>query len=177
MDSRCVTCGALAASLTVFAACGASPTMPSAVVSPETTAAAPLITPRYVPPPGPSIAVVRVSEFRVVRSAPSKNSNSFHYIPLVRLAEDGGVSAAWITGAVFTLLDIGSAGRVPDPSVDGYLPAGGTLDFLKLVGTVYGDPDVEISSSINATRVRVTITFADNQGRAGSVTAAADVDP
>lgn len=169
---RWIPCGVFAISL-AGAACAPSPTMPSAVVPLGALPAAPSGTPRYVPPPGPSSAVVRVSKFTVVQS-PARQG--FNLIPIVQLTEDSGASAAWITGAVFTYLDSGSPGRIPEVPLGGYLPAGGTLDFLKLVANAYGDPDLEFSNSINARRVGVTITFADNEGRVGSVSAATDVD-
>jgi hypothetical protein len=93
------------------------------------------------------------------------------YWPKLTLTETSGRSSASINKINFELLDIGSSGRVPPDLTPRAVPAGGTIS---LDDDGYG-PWFEISSTADASRVSVVISFVDDAGRGGSVSAIAPV--
>lgn len=122
---------------------------------------------------GPSDAVISISRFEVFGSRLSYGD--LDYIPVLSLTETGGRSAATITRVSFTLLDI-PHGAVPPWTGSAVVPAGGTRDLLRRVGNEYGEPDFEITNKEPAAaRVGVIVSFADEAGRLGSVSAIAAV--
>jgi hypothetical protein len=97
----------------------------------------------------------------------------FHYWPKLTLTETSGISRASIKAITFELLDVGPAGRVPPARDPGDVPAGGTI---QLVEDAYGyGPWFEIDSTANASRVSVVISFVDDAGRGGALSAVAQV--
>lgn len=133
--------------------------------------APPVPSPSPTPiPPGPSTAVVAVEAFAVSGTI---RGDWFNYRPTVRLTETSGKSGAWVTSLSFHLDDIGPAGNVPVWNVRKRIEAGATRDMIG-IGS-YGDPDFEIESRTSAARVSVVIRFTDDEGRPGSVSAAANV--
>jgi hypothetical protein len=101
------------------------------------------------------------------------NGGRFYYWPRLTLAETSGSSGAVIKQMVFELTDTGPEGKVPVVWNPMQVPAGGTLTLDE---GDYGDPWLEIdSTSANASRVSVVISYVDEQGRGGSISAVADV--
>jgi hypothetical protein len=119
------------------------------------------------------VATLVISEFNVLGS--KLPSGRLDYIPILSLAETGGLSAATITRVSFTLLNVGPGGNVPAWIGESRVPAGGTLELFRRVGNAYGDPDFEIDSLAGASSVSVLISFADDAGRLGSISAVAAV--
>ena len=97
----------------------------------------------------------------------------FHYWPKLTLSETSGRSAARILKMTFELLDVGPSGLVPHVRQAIDVPAGGTI-VLDENDYDHG-PWVEIDSTANASRVSVVISFVDDQGRGGVVSAVAQV--
>jgi hypothetical protein len=122
---------------------------------------------------GRTRAAVVISTFTVLGSR--RAGGRFDYIPILSLAETGGVSGATIIRVSFTLLNVGPAGNVPPWNGAARVPAGGSVDLLRQVSNAYGDPDLEIDSLAEASTVGVVISFADDAGRLGSLSAVAAV--
>ena len=85
------------------------------------------------------------------------------------LAETSGVSRALIKKMTFELLDVGPSGRVPAMWEPREVPAGGTI-ALDEDDYGYG-PWLEITSMADASCVSLVISFVDDAGRGGLVTA------
>jgi hypothetical protein len=117
-----------------------------------------------------SSAALVIQAFSVVGSS---DHGSFSYLPKLTLAETSGVSRAVIKKMTFQLLDVGPSGRVPVVWEPREVPAGGTIT-LDEDDYGYG-PWLEISSMADASRVSLAISFVDDAGRGGSVTAVAPV--
>jgi hypothetical protein len=122
---------------------------------------------------GRPLATLVISSFTVLGSR--LPGGRFDYIPIMSLTETGGVSGATIIRVSFTLLNVGSAGNVPAWNGAAHVSAGGSLDLFRRVANSYGDPDLEIDSVAEASTVGVLISFADDAGRLGSVSAVATV--
>jgi hypothetical protein len=121
-------------------------------------------------PPSASSAALVIQSFSVVGSF---DRSSFSYWPKLTLTETSGVSRALIKKMTFELLDVGPSGRVPTSWEPRDVPAGGSIT-LDEDDYGYG-PWLEITSMADASRVSVTISFVDDAGRGGSVTAVAPV--
>jgi hypothetical protein len=124
--------------------------------------------PRLVP--DPSAAALVIQAFSVMGSS---DSGSFSYWPKLTLTETSGVSRALIKKMTFELLDVGPSGRVPPSWEPREVPAGGSIT-LDEDDYGYG-PWLEITSMADASRVSLAISFVDDAGRGGSVTAVAPV--
>jgi hypothetical protein len=103
-----------------------------------------------------------------------KTDRYFHYWPKLTLAETSGVGRVLVRKMTFELLDVGPNGRVAPAWDVGYVPAGGRLT---LDADDYDGPWFEIFGEADVSRVSVTINFVDDAGRAGALTAVADVSP
>jgi hypothetical protein len=139
--------------------------MPSAPSAPAISVVGP-----PAPSPGRPVASLAVEAFTVIGS---RNGEWFEFLPTLRLTETSGQSGAWVTSLNFHLDDIGPAGRVPGWPVDKHVAAGATRDMID--PDVYGGYEFSISGHTDAEHVSVVISFADDEGRAGSVTAVAAV--
>ena len=117
-----------------------------------------------------SSAALVIQAFSVVGSS---DPGSFFYWPKLTLAETSGVSRAVIKKMTFELLDVGPPGRVPIVWEPREVPAGGTIT-LDEDSYGYG-PWLEITSMAEASRVSLAISFVDDAGRGGSLTAVAPV--
>jgi hypothetical protein len=95
----------------------------------------------------------------------------YHYFPKLTLKETSGRTSVRIVRIAFELLDVGPDGRVQPSQQQIPVPAGGTI---VLDENEWG-PWVEIDSSAEASRVAVAISFVDDRGRSGSVSAVAPV--
>jgi hypothetical protein len=105
-------------------------------------------------------------------SVPAKLMNGrYHYFPKLTLKETSGRTSVRIVRIAFELLDVGPDGRVQPSQQQIPVPAGGTI---VLDENEWG-PWVEIDSSAEASRVAVAISFVDDRGRSGSVSAVAPV--
>jgi len=78
-----------------------------------------------------------------------------------------------VTSINFHLDDIGPAGTVPPWQVKKRVDAGTTRDMIS--PDVYGDYELLISGHTDAQRVSVVISFTDDAGRTGSLSAATTV--
>jgi hypothetical protein len=98
----------------------------------------------------------------------------FLYQPQLTLAETSGRSRASIKKIAFELLDVGPAGQAwPVWNAADVTPG----DTIRLVTDANGQsPWFEIESSDEASRVSVAISFVDDAGRGGLVSAIAPVD-
>ena len=143
-------------------ACSGMPIAPSA---PATSVGGP-----PAPSSGPPVASLAVDAFTVIGS---RTEDWFEFQPALRLTETSGKSGAWVTSMNFHLDDIGPAGSVPAWPVHKRVNAGATRDMID--PDVYGDYELLISGHTDAQHVSVVISFADDEGRAGSVTAVAAV--
>lgn len=117
-----------------------------------------------------SLAALEIREFTVGRR---EHQGRFFYWPKLTLAETSGGSRASIKKIEFELLDVGAANQavhvwnVPD------VPAGATIS---LVTRQNGEaPWFEIDGKADASRVSVAISFVDDAGRGGLVSAVAPV--
>jgi hypothetical protein len=120
--------------------------------------------------PNASSAALTIQSFSVVGSS---DHGSFSYWPKLTLAETSGISRAVIKKMTFELLDVGAAGHVPVDWEPREVPAGGTITLDE---DAYGyGPWFEVSSTADASRVSLAISFVDDAGRGGSVTAVAPV--
>jgi hypothetical protein len=119
--------------------------------------------------PDASSAALVIQAFSVVGSS---EGASFGYWPKLTLAETSGVSRALIKKMTFELLDVGSSGRIPPSWEAREVPAGASITLDE---DDYGGPWLWITSMGDASRVSLTISFVDDVGRGGSVTAVAPV--
>lgn len=117
-----------------------------------------------------SLASVEIRHFSVVRRQHQKR---FLYWPKLTLAETSGRTRAAIKKIAFELLDAGAAGQVVPVWNAPVVPAGGTI---RLVTGTNGQPWFEIEGLGDAARVSVAISFVDDAGRGGLVSAIAPVD-
>lgn len=120
-------------------------------------------------PANASSAVLVIQAFSVVGSS---DRGTFSYWPKLTLAETAGVSRAVIRKMTFQLVGVGPAGRVPEVWEQHEVPACGTLT---LDDDGYGGPWLGITSTADASQVSVAISFVDDRGRGGSITAATPV--
>jgi hypothetical protein len=119
--------------------------------------------------PDASSAALVIRAFSVVGSS---EGASFGYWPKVTLAETSGVSPALIKKMTFELVDVGPPGRIPPSWEPREVPAGGSITLDE---DDYGGPWLWMTSMADASRVSLTISFVDDAGRGGSVTAIAPV--
>jgi hypothetical protein len=96
----------------------------------------------------------------------------FQYWPKLTLSESSGRSQATIKTITFELLDVGPSGRVPPSWNPGVVPAGGSITFTE---DDYGGAWFSISSTAEASRVSMVISFVDDAGRGGVVSSMAQV--
>lgn len=117
-----------------------------------------------------SLAAVAIHQFAVSRR---QHQGRFLYWPKLTLGETSGRSRASIKKVEFELLDAGAAGQsrsfwnLPD------IQAGNRLDLV--TGENSDAPRFEIESRANAARVSVAVSFVDEEGRGGRVTAVSSV--
>jgi hypothetical protein len=122
-------------------------------------------------PAGASLASLAIHHFTVGRRM---ERGRFLYRPRLTLAETSGRSRASIRKVVFELLDVGAA-RQPLPVWNAAdVAAGGAISLV--TGKTGHAPWFEIDSSADASRVSVVISFVDEGGRGGVVSAIAPVD-
>lgn len=155
--------------LMLASACSGSNPSPSA---PSTPSVAP------VSPASPSAAVLAVARFTVVDTINNSGTGT-HFncvVPSLVLTETGGTSGAFVTGLQFHL-------NTANPA-DGYLgsgfpvhkrvDAGATSEIVDPPG-VYGDFQYDFGGSHDFTSVSVVVSYVDDAGRSGSLTAVAPV--
>jgi hypothetical protein len=111
---------------------------------------------------------LELSEFSVILI----EGREFIYIPVGRLREITGTSGITITSMNFHLNGIGASGNVPPLRFHRSIPAGGSAD---LNPPVYGDYSFEISGSTYSSSFTISISFIDDAGREGTLTATATV--
>ena len=99
-------------------------------------------------------------------------SGAFQYWPKLTLRETSGQSPATIRTITFELLDVGLYGHVPLYRNPGVVPAGGSLEFIE---DDYGGSWFSLSSAAQAPRVSMVISFVDDAGRGGVLSAVAPV--
>lgn len=118
-----------------------------------------------------SFAALEIREFTIGRR---RDQGRFIYWPKLTLVETSGRSRATIKKIEFELLDVGTVGQaVPVWSAPG-VPAG---TAIKLVSSQNGQaPWFEFDSSRDASTLSVAISFVDDAGRGGLVSAIAPVD-
>ena len=109
----------------------------------------------------------------VLRVSRRQHQGRFLYWPKLTLAETSGRSPASIKKIAFELLDVGAATQAPPLWNAPDVRAGDTVSFV--TGKGGQAPWFEIDSSGNASRVSVTISFVDDGGRGGLVSAIAPV--
>ena len=95
----------------------------------------------------------------------------FLYWPKLTLAETSGRSRARIRKIAFELLDVGGASQAPPVWNAPDVPPGGTISLA--TGSGAKAPWFEIESSGDASRVSVAISFVDDAGHGGLVSAIA----
>lgn len=118
----------------------------------------------------PASAALAVSSFVVTRW---RAQNEWGYWPRLTMTETTGRAAVTITRIEFALLDVGIHGRVPPTRGTWHVPAGGTIDVFDEWS--YGEPELYLTSSQQTDRVMVTLSYVDEHGRPGDVTATAQV--
>jgi hypothetical protein len=116
-----------------------------------------------------SLAALTIRHFTVGRR---EREGHFLYSARLTLAETSGRSRASIRKMVFELLDVGAAGQARPVWSAPVVPAGNTIS---LDTGKDGQPWFEIESSADASRVSVAISFVDDAGRGGLVSAIASV--
>lgn len=116
-------------------------------------------------------AVVEITEFKVIALAGS----AAEYTVSLRVAEKGGKSGVMITSVRLTVLDRQTETAVPW-TTSWLLYAGTTAQILSPGIDAYGEPLFSFSDGKPVTRAAVFVTFADDGGHSGSVTAIALVD-
>ena len=155
---------ALVASIGVVSAACDTPTTPTR----QMTSAAPRVSvvPPAEAPSGAPVAVLSVESFTLV------TDDWGGLAPRLRLAETGGQSSAAVISLAFNLAD-GAPWSKPVEWRGGWrVPAGGAAAIEPLV--IYGDYEFTFQVPAGyAGRVSVLISFADVQGRRGTVRAIA----
>jgi hypothetical protein len=122
-------------------------------------------------PEGASIASLEIRQFAVSRRA---DQGRFRYQPTLTIVETSRRSGATIKKIMFELLDVGTAGQAPPVWSARDLPAGGAISLV--TGNNGQSPWFEIDSSGDASRVSVAISFVDEAGRGGQVSAIARLE-
>ena len=117
-----------------------------------------------------SLASLVIRQFTIDRR---QHLGRFLYWPKVTLAETSGRSRASIRKIVFELLDVGAAGEAQPFWSAPVVSAGDTVSLD--TGKDGRTPWFEIKSSADAARVSVAISFVDDAGRGGLVSAIAPV--
>lgn len=117
------------------------------------------------------LASLAIREFTVDRR---QHQGRFLYWPKLTLAETSGRSRASIRKIVFELLDVGAAEQAPPVWNPADVQAGATIS--RITGRNGQTPWSQIDSGGDASRVSVTISFVDDGGRGGLVSAIAPVD-
>ena len=117
-----------------------------------------------------SLASLAIEHFSIERR---QHQGRFRYWPKLTLAETSGRSPASVKKILFELVDVGSAGQVLPVWNVSEVPAGDTISLV--TGKNGQAPWFEIESSGDASRVSVSISFVDDQGRGGMVSAIAPV--
>jgi hypothetical protein len=118
-----------------------------------------------------SLASLVIRQFSVSRR---QHQGRFLYWPTLTLAETSGRSRASIRKIAFELLDVGAATQALPLWNAADVPAGDTVTLATGKGSQA--PWFEIDSIGNASRVSVTISFVDDAGRGGLVSAIATVN-
>lgn len=118
-----------------------------------------------------SLASVEIRQFSVGRR---QDQRRFLYRPNLTLVETSGRSRAAVKKIAFELLDGGAAGRVVPVWNAPEVPARGIVRLV--TGTNGQAPWFEIEGPGDAARVSVAISFVDDAGCGGLVTAIALVD-
>jgi hypothetical protein len=148
----------------------------SACSGSRTTAPTPSAAP--VSPASPSTAVLAVARFTVVGTVNNSGTGTYFscVVPSLVLTETGGTSGALVTGLQFHL-------NTANPA-NGYLgggfplhkrvDAGATSEIVDPPG-VYGDFQYDFGGSHDFTSVSVVVSYVDDAGRSGSLTAVAPV--
>ena len=90
------------------------------------------------------------------------------------IAETSGRSRASIKKIVFELLDVGTAAQAQVLWTARDVPVGDTISLV--TGMNGHAPWFEVDSNSDAPRLSVTISFVDDAGRGGLITAIAPVD-
>lgn len=115
-----------------------------------------------------SNASLAIRQFTVERR---QGAGRFLYRPTLTLAETSGRSRARIRKIAFELLDVGGASQAPPVWNVPDVPAGGTISLA--TGSGAQAPWFEIERSGDASRVSVAISFVDDAGHGGLVSASA----
>jgi hypothetical protein len=133
----------------------------------------PVIAPQPASVPGKSTALVTVEDFTVT-SAPVRFSSGVRisYIPRIRLKVGSGSPGILVTSIDFHLEDIGATGNVPPWPFRKRVEPGTTRDLIE---DFYGEPEFEMDSSAQTSRVSVAITFLDDEQHLASVNATSEV--
>jgi hypothetical protein len=122
-------------------------------------------------PEGASIASLEIRQFAVSRR---DDQGRFRYQPTLTIVETSRRSRATIKKIVFELLDVGTVGQAPSVWSARDVPAGGEITLV--TGENGQSPWFEIDSSGAASRVSVAISFVDEAGRGGQVSAIARLE-
>lgn len=154
---------------TVVAGCGTpSPTAPTPSgpqpVSPPGPLASPPVEVPVAPPGGAPTAMLAITAFALGPAIPAAGGSGVVYIPTLELRETSGQSDARIISLVFTLADtnyIIAPGCLKNPLV----PKGGTWS-ASTISSYCNDVGY-----MPVEHARVQLSFADEAGRIGSVSA------
>ena len=117
-----------------------------------------------------SLASLEIRQFTVNRR---QHQGRFVYAPQLTLAETSGRSRASIRKIVFELLDVGAARQAPPLWNVPPVAAGDAISFVS--GKNGRTPWFDIDSTGDASQVSVAISFVDDAGRGGLVSAIAPV--
>lgn len=153
---------ALVASIGVVSAACDTPTTPTRQMT--STAPPVSVVPPAEAPPGPPAAVLSVESFTLV------TDYSGALAARLKLAETGGRSSAVVISLGFNLAD-GAPWSEPVAWRGGWLvPAGGTVSIEPRV--LYGDYEFTFQVPLGYRgRISALVSFADAEGRRGTVTA------
>jgi hypothetical protein len=165
---RLIVAVIFSAALLSFAGCESgipTPTFPSAVVS-QPASAPP------APPAAVAVARLEVSNFTATVVTPTKASDPFWYETRFRLTETTGVSGATIQRVKAAIAGGDSDETGPECwRTPIRVEPGGTLDVFDTGWRSLSYCAPGTSSRIEVSPVSVTITFADDFGGIGTVTA------
>lgn len=120
---------------------------------------------------GASFASLAIQQFSVGRR---QHQGRYVYWPKLTLAETSGRSRAAIRKIAFELLDVGATGPIPPVWTTRDVPAGNTITLVTAGNSQ--QPWFEIDSTGDAARISVSISFVDEAGRGGVVSAIAPVE-
>jgi hypothetical protein len=118
-----------------------------------------------------SLASLAIRHFTADRR---QHLGRYLYTPQLTLAETSGRSRAFIKKIVFELIDVGAAALPQTVWNAADVPAG---DTVSLVSAKDGRAWCEIESKGTASRLSVTISYVDEAGRGGLVSAIAPAHP